>query len=95
MATIESETPWHLRGNWAPVQTELTVENLLVEGSIPPQLEGVYIRTGPNPKSGFSPHWFMGDGMVHGIRLSQGKAEWYRNRFVQTPNITKTSNSST
>ena len=45
MATIESETPWHLRGNWAPVQTELTAENLTVEGSIPPQLEGVYIRT--------------------------------------------------
>ena len=73
MATIESETPWHLRGNWAPVQTEVTAENLTVEGSIPPQLEGVYIRTGPNPKSGFSPHWFMGDGMVHGIRLSKGK----------------------
>ena len=95
MATIESETPWHLRGNWAPVQTEVTAENLTVEGSIPPQLEGVYIRTGPNPKSGFSPHWFMGDGMVHGVRLSRGKAEWYRNRFVQTPNITKTGNSST
>ena len=95
MATIESETPWHLRGNWAPVQTEVTAENLTVEGSIPSQLEGVYIRTGPNPKSGFSPHWFMGDGMVHGIRLSKGKAEWYRNRFVQTPNITKTANSST
>jgi carotenoid cleavage dioxygenase len=26
--------------------------------------------------------------MVHGVRLSGGKAEWYRNRFVQTPNIT-------
>ena len=90
MVTTESQTPWHLRGNWAPVQTELTADNLFVEGSIPPQLEGVYIRTGPNPKSGYSPHWFMGDGMVHGVRLSQGKAEWYRNRFVQTPNITKT-----
>ena len=31
----------------------------------------------------------MGDGMVHGVRLSQGKAEWYRNRCVQTPNITE------
>lgn len=26
--------------------------------------------------------------MVHGIRLINGKAEWHRNRFVQTPNIT-------
>ena len=27
--------------------------------------------------------------MVHGIRLKKGKAEWYRNRFVQTPDITE------
>ena len=26
--------------------------------------------------------------MVHGVRIAGGKAEWYRNRFVQTPNIT-------
>ena len=88
MAVTENQTPWHLRGNWAPVQDEIVETELLVEGAIPPQLEGVYIRTGPNPKSGSSPHWFMGDGMVHGVRLSQGNAEWYRNRFVQTPNIT-------
>ena len=25
-------------------------------------------------------HWFAGDGMVHGIRLRDGRAEWYRNR---------------
>ena len=80
--------PWHLRGNWAPVHDELTVTDLRVEGAVPPELEGVYIRTGPNPKSGASGHWFFGDGMVHGVRLSGGTAEWYRNRYVQTPNIT-------
>ena len=26
--------------------------------------------------------------MLHGVRLANGKAEWYRNRFVDTPNIT-------
>ena len=26
--------------------------------------------------------------MVHGVRIAGGRAEWYRNRFVQTPNIT-------
>ncbi len=88
MAVTEDRIPWHLRGNWAPVHDEITDTELLVEGVIPPQLEGVYIRTGPNPKSGTSPHWFTGDGMVHGVRLSQGNAEWYRNRFVQTLNIT-------
>ena len=48
----------------------------------------MYLRTGPNPKSGQGEHWFLGDGMIHGIRLSNGKAEWYRNRFIQTPDIT-------
>ena len=95
MAITESKPPWHLRGNWAPVQDELTETELRVEGAIPPQLEGVYIRTGPNPKSGTSPHWFMGDGMVHGVRLFQGNAAWYRNRFVQTPNITDEASSQT
>tara|TARA_Y100000768_G_C23980949_1_gene685749 strand:- start:644 stop:1993 length:1350 start_codon:yes stop_codon:yes gene_type:complete len=95
MAITESKPPWHLRGNWAPVQDEITETELIVEGTIPSQLEGVYIRTGPNPKSGTSPHWFMGDGMVHGVRLFQGNAAWYRNRFVQTPNITDEASSQT
>ena len=29
-------------------------------------------------------HWFDGDGMLHGIRLRDGKAEWYRNRWIRT-----------
>ena len=29
-------------------------------------------------------HWFTGDGMIHGIRLEEGKADWYRNRLVTT-----------
>ncbi|MGB8857806.1 MAG: carotenoid oxygenase family protein [Ilumatobacteraceae bacterium] len=87
MTTTENPTKWHLRGNWAPVLDELTVPDLRVTGAIPPELQGTYLRTGPNPASGSSDHWFFGDGMVHGIRLANGKAEWYRNRFVQTPNI--------
>ena len=87
MTVTEQPTKWHLRGNWAPVLDELTSMNLRVEGTIPTELQGVYVRTGPNPASGRSDHWFFGDGMVHGIRLANGKAEWYRNRFVQTPNI--------
>ena len=89
MALTEPKTPWHLRGNWAPVHDELVEQDLKVDGVIPPELQGTYVRTGPNPKTGSSPHWFMGDGMVHGVRLAGGKAEWYRNRFVETPNITE------
>ncbi len=86
--TATESLPWHLRDNWAPVQTEITETSLRVEGTIPPQLDGLYVRTGPNPKSGTSSHWFFGDGMLHGVRLQGGKALWYRNRFVQTPEIT-------
>ena len=46
-----------------------TSTELKVEGTIPPELNGVYLRTGPNPASGTGDHWFLGDGMVHGIRL--------------------------
>ena len=67
---------------------ERTDFDLRVDGIIPPELQGTYVRTGPNPVSGKSDHWFFGDGMVHGVRIAGGKAEWYRNRFVQTPNVT-------
>ena len=43
------------------------------------------MRNGSNPRSGTSPHWFLGDGMLHGVRIERGKAVWYRNRWVRTP----------
>jgi len=82
-------TPFFLQGNFAPVQDELTVTDLKVTGAIPPSLSGRYLRNGSNPKSGTAGHWFFGDGMVHGVRLDAGKAEWYRNRFVQTTKLEK------
>jgi carotenoid cleavage dioxygenase len=84
MPKKQEELPWHLRGNWAPVQDELTVANLPIEGEIPRELNGIYIRNGMNPRSGWSEHWFFGNGMVHGVELADGKAS-YRNRFVKTP----------
>jgi carotenoid cleavage dioxygenase len=42
------------------------------------------VRNGSNPASGPSGHWFLGDGMLHGVRLDRGRAAWYRNRYVQT-----------
>ncbi len=83
----QSTIPWHLRNNWAPVLDERTDFDLRVDGAIPAALTGTYVRTGPNPASGSSAHPFFGDGMVHGVRLRDGQAEWYRNRFVQTPFI--------
>lgn len=79
----EEQLPFHLRGNYAPVQEETTAVDLTVEGAVPPELRGVYMRNGPNPRSGYSPHWFVGDGMLHGVRLENGRAQWYRNRYVR------------
>jgi carotenoid cleavage dioxygenase-like enzyme len=79
-----TEVPFHLRGNYAPVRDEVTAFDLPVRGRIPAALRGRYVRNGPNPKSGTSPHWFMGDGMLHGVELRDGKAAWYRNRYVRT-----------
>jgi carotenoid cleavage dioxygenase-like enzyme len=78
------DLPFHLRGNFAPVGAEATAVDLPVQGSVPRGLEGLYVRNGPNPRTGQSPHWFMGDGMLHGVALRGGRALWYRNRWVRT-----------
>ncbi|GHJ37152.1 carotenoid oxygenase family protein [Streptomyces sp. TS71-3] len=80
--------PPHLARNYAPVMDEMTVQDLDVTGSIPPELSGWYVRNGPNPQDARSAHWFFGDGMVHGVRLDSGRATSYRNRWVRTTKFT-------
>jgi len=79
----ETVFPVFRTGNYAPVHDELTTFDLPVGGRIPAELNGWYLRNGPNPRSGGG-HWCVGDGMVHGIRLENGRAAWYRNRWVRT-----------
>ncbi|GAA2778794.1 carotenoid oxygenase family protein [Saccharopolyspora taberi] len=75
----------YLEGHLAPVPDEIESFDLPVTGALPPELTGRYLRNGPNPRPGADPgHWFGGDGMLHGIRLRGGRAEWYRNRWVRT-----------
>lgn len=79
-----------LTGNYAPVSDEITVDDIEIEGVVPPTLTGTYLRTGPNPL-GDAPdpyHWFLGDGMVHGIHLGDGRAS-YRNRWVRTAPVSE------
>ncbi len=92
--TGQSETTTHdgqpqvnryVAGNYAPVAEEITSFDLPVIGELPTELTGRYLRNGPNPAQPVdhdTHHWFMGDGMVHGIRLDGGQASWYRNRYV-------------
>jgi carotenoid cleavage dioxygenase len=84
-APLDPGTPWWLQGGFAPVAEEVSAEDLPVDGALPPELTGLYVRNGSNPRTGVSPHWFLGDGMVHGVRLEAGRARWYRNRYVRTP----------
>ncbi|OBK34377.1 9-cis-epoxycarotenoid dioxygenase [Mycobacterium sp. 1245111.1] len=82
---VEPQTvfPIFRTGNYAPIHDELTEFDLPVVGRIPAELNGWYLRNGPNPRAGEG-HWCVGDGMVHGVRLENGRAAWYRNRWVRT-----------
>jgi carotenoid cleavage dioxygenase-like enzyme len=78
-----------LQGPFAPVTDEVTAFGLPVTGRIPAELSGRYLRNGPNPLGLDDPgyHWFVGAGMVHGVRLRDGRAEWYRNRWVRSRQV--------
>ena len=76
----------HLIGNYAPLRMESNVDDLIIEGNVPLEINGSYYRNGPDPK--FSPrggksHWFGGDGMVHAFHIDNGKVS-YINRWMRT-----------
>jgi len=80
----------YLSDNFAPVTRELTETDLPVVGTLPPELVGRYLRNGPNPPGPVDAdthHWFIGAGMIHGVRLDEGRAAWYRNRWVRSPEV--------
>jgi carotenoid cleavage dioxygenase len=81
----------YLEGSFAPVAEEVTVTELAVTGTLPDHLDGRYLRNGPNPIDADPDtyHWFTGYGMVHGVRLRNGKAEWYRNRWVRSEDVAR------
>ncbi|MEC3996372.1 carotenoid oxygenase family protein [Actinacidiphila sp. DG2A-62] len=79
-----------LRGAFAPATEEVTAFDLPVTGRIPRELNGRYLRNGPNVLGLEDPrahHWMLGQGMVHGVRLRDGRAEWYRNRWVRSSDV--------
>ena len=91
LRTFESTLPAgddhpYRTGPWRPQRNEWRADGLeVVEGEVPEDLDGVYLRNTENP---LHPpirnyHPFDGDGMIHSIEFSNGKAN-YRNRFVRT-----------
>ena len=86
MPALDKPHPF-LTGLHQPMDREVTLDRLAVAGTIPAALDGRYVRIGPNPVRPPNPaayHWFTGDGMVHGVRLKDGKALWYRNRWIRS-----------
>ena len=82
----ESVDPKHvLSKNFAPVDELPPTECPIIEGTLPPCLDGAYIRNGPNPQ--YLPkgpyHLFDGDGMLHSLRISKGRATLC-SRYVKT-----------
>lgn len=90
---LTADSPF-LSGIHTPMAKEKTLTDLAVTGAIPAELDGRYVRNGPNPHhgDGRGHHWFIGDGMVHGIKLRDGRAEWYRNRYIRSNNLAAASN---
>ena len=76
----------YLNGAWTPLHEEVDAFDLeVIEGAIPTDIDGVYVRNTENPvhQALGRYHPFDGDGMVHIIDFKDGKAD-YRNRFVRT-----------
>jgi carotenoid cleavage dioxygenase-like enzyme len=65
---------------------------LQVQGHIPAELRGEFVKNGPNavypPGEGRPFHWFDGDGMLHGVEITD-QGVTYRNRWVRTKRFTK------
>ncbi len=81
---FESENPY-IEGPYAPIFNEIEAHDLEVIGEIPKDLNGVYVRNGPNPRypTKGRHHWFDGDGMLHAVHFEDGRAS-YRNRYIHT-----------
>lgn len=73
------ELPVHdipaLDGNNAPVLDESVFEDMQVIGEVPKDLNGLYVRNGPN--AFYPPDWryhaYDGDGMLHAVHFAHGR----------------------
>ena len=79
----------YLQGAWTPLLEEVNATDLkILEGAIPLDIDGVYLRNTENPvlQAKGKYHPFDGDGMLHMAAFKNGQVS-YRNRFVQTKGL--------
>src|SRR4051794_17483982 len=72
-------------GAWTPNVHEWRARDLEVEGDLPDDLDGIYLRNTENPvhESIGLYHPFDGDGLLHQIAFANGEAT-YASRFIRT-----------
>lgn len=82
--TPDNDHPY-MNSAWTPNFEEYDADDMTVIGVIPEDIDGIYVRNTENPvhKPIGRYHPFDGDGMLHMMRFSGGKAQ-YKNRFVRT-----------
>jgi carotenoid cleavage dioxygenase-like enzyme len=80
-------SPAPLSGVFAPQRREIDADRLPVDGELPAEINGDYLRNGPNPRFGplgLAPAVLDADAMLHRVSFRDGRAS-YANRFVRTP----------
>ena len=97
------ETSYFVKGAFTPRPdecapgTKFSLGSATVEGSVPEDLVGAFMRIGPNPRFDFRGkpyHVFDGDGMVHAVSLPRAERKGdreatYANRWVRTRALEK------
>ena len=78
----------YVAGNFAPLREEVTAFDLKCDRAIPEELSGRFCASvltrlmNRTPYGSWATTRFAGAGMAHRLRLRDGKAEWFRSRFV-------------
>ena len=91
MSVSETKTEYpvarYLEGSFMPIDEERVIEmdQMTVIGELPADLNGIYVRNGPNqrhePVSKY--HRYDGDGMLHALAFKDGNVT-YRNKWIRT-----------
>ncbi|KAK9832394.1 hypothetical protein WJX74_008766 [Apatococcus lobatus] len=77
----------YIEGNYAPT-SECAPIQLEVEGPVPTELNGAYVRNGPNPvlPATGKCNWVDGDGMLHACSIRNGKVT-YSSHQIRTAKL--------
>ena len=83
---LSKEQQWFVDA-WRPTTNEDAYEITRIEGEVPRELHGTFLRNGPSqkilPDQGYEGlHLFDGDGLVHAFSFDGGRVG-YRGRFVE------------